>query len=434
MCFDRLQGVAKRCKPETHDIQGQVDETGKWDIIMDYIPKSDPCGSRGEVREWRKVVNKSLFAGGTKTSMRANPVDKCAGILLATVLLLSNCQVCQATRYQGGKAESTLQRMSFSSADEKLPASSLQGKWRATRSIESEAMQGAREKIKKENWEGAISDLNEVLKADPKNVAALTWRGYARLKLDDPNYAMADLSEALKYDEENADALTFRGWTKTNLGDSDGGIKDCTAAIKRHQNAQAFYIRGKDRSMSNNAVAAVADEDKALKLDPNLADAWQIKGQCRLALGDAAIAINDFSEAIKKDPSPRYYLDRGRANLLCDRYEQALPDLTKAVEGMSESTVPYMFRCLTYLGLNDVPSALKDAQKCVKLAPDSPKAHRVMAYALEDSGDLAGATAEYDKAAKLYPADDDKDDMNFCVKRLKGVAADKEASAGAAAK
>jgi tetratricopeptide (TPR) repeat protein len=362
--------------------------------------------------------------------MRANLLDKCAGVLFATVLLLSNSQFCQAYKNQGGKGESTLKRMSFSSTDEKLPASSLQGKWRATRSVESEAMQRAREKINKGNWEGAISDLNEVLKEDPENVAALTWRGYARLKVNDPNYALADLSEALKNDEENTDALTFRGWAKTNLGDVDGGIKDCTAALKRHQNAQAFYIRGKDRSMSNNAVAAVADEDKALKLDPNLADAWEIKGQSRLALGDAAMAISDFSQAISKDPTPRYYLDRGRAYLLCDKYEQALPDLTKAADEMQGSPAPLMFRCLTYLGLKDVPSALKDAQKCVKLTPDSPKAHRVLAYALEDSGDLTGAAAEYNKAAKLYDSGDDHDDMNFCVKRLKGIAANKDATLG----
>lgn len=355
--------------------------------------------------------------------MLSNKFTRFGKIVPAALALLFTIATCQAQGSQDAKTASTLKRMAFSSADQNLPVTALQGKWRATRSIESEAIQRAREKINKGNWEAAIVDLNEALKADPKNVTALTWRGFARLKLNETNYALADLSEALKYDDENADALTFRGWTKTSMGDADGGTEDCTHAIKLHQNAQAFYIRGKGHSMSNNAIAAVLDEDKALKLDPNLADAWQIKGQCRLTLGDAAVAISDFSEAIKKDPSPRYYLDRARAYLLCDQFDKALPDLTKAAEGMPNSPVAYMFRALAYLGLKNIPKALEDAQHSVKLAPDSPKAHRILAYALEDSGDITGATAEYDKASKLYSSDDDQEDMQSCVKRLKSATA-----------
>ena len=56
---------------------------------------------------------------------------------------------------------------------------------------------------------GAVSDITEALKIDPKSVDALVVRGDAKNRLGDRRGAVADSTEALKSEPKKSDALSI---------------------------------------------------------------------------------------------------------------------------------------------------------------------------------------------------------------------------------
>ena len=76
---------------------------------------------------------------------------------------------------------------------------------------------------------------------------------------------------------------------------------------------------------------ALADYDRALALDPNLADAYNNRGILHLARGDVEAAQADFSAAIAINPAHALaYYNRGIALRLHGDLEDSKKDLEQA--------------------------------------------------------------------------------------------------------
>jgi tetratricopeptide (TPR) repeat protein len=77
---------------------------------------------------------------------------------------------------------------------------------------------------------------------------------------------------------------------------------------------------------------AIADCDRALKLDTQNADAWNSRGLARQGKGDLDGALADFDRAIALNPQQAaFYGNRGKAWLLKGEIERALSDLNRAL-------------------------------------------------------------------------------------------------------
>ena len=79
--------------------------------------------------------------------------------------------------------------------------------------------------------------------------------------------------------------------------------------------AQAYLNRGSIKSNRLDLDGALGDYDRAIKLDPNDAEAYFKRGRAFLVEGNSEFAIADFDRSIALDDhNPLVYAERGLAH------------------------------------------------------------------------------------------------------------------------
>jgi tetratricopeptide (TPR) repeat protein len=97
--------------------------------------------------------------------------------------------------------------------------------------------------------------------------------------------------------------------------DLDKATADCTAAIDNEKTAKgdlikALIARGALYARHDQIDLAIADDSRALSLDPTLADLFNARGELWLKKGDRPRAVQDFGAALRLDPNH----EKARAN------------------------------------------------------------------------------------------------------------------------
>jgi tetratricopeptide (TPR) repeat protein len=92
----------------------------------------------------------------------------------------------------------------------------------------------ASEKYKKQDYQGALADLNRAIQLKPSYGNAYYNRGILKLEnLQDTQGALADFNHAIQLDANHADAYNNRGALKTrDLQDNQGALADFNRAIQ----------------------------------------------------------------------------------------------------------------------------------------------------------------------------------------------------------
>src|SRR6185312_14161092 len=142
-------------------------------------------------------------------------------------------------------------------------------------------------------------------------------------------------------------AVVFPAWAQTrseNIArcegdDPDAAIESCTALLQSGQetaaNISAFYNnRGAAYCQKGLYDQALADENKAIALNPNLAAAYINRGSVYAHQGRYDLAVADESRAIALNDAKYLALAYGnRGNHYSDtgHYVQAIEDLNRAI-------------------------------------------------------------------------------------------------------
>lgn len=90
--------------------------------------------------------------------------------------------------------------------------------------------------------------------------------------------------------------------------DIDKAASACTAVIDNEKSAKAELVkaliaRGALYARHDQIDRAIADDSRALQLDPTLADLFNARGELWLKKGDKPKAVQDFGAALKLDPN-----------------------------------------------------------------------------------------------------------------------------------
>jgi tetratricopeptide (TPR) repeat protein len=96
--------------------------------------------------------------------------------------------------------------------------------------------------------------------------------------------------------------------TAAAADDLDKANSACAAVIDNEKTAKADLVkaliaRGALYARHDQADRAIADDSRALLLDPTLADVFNARGELWLRKGDKPRAVQDFGAALKLDPN-----------------------------------------------------------------------------------------------------------------------------------
>ncbi len=82
------------------------------------------------------------------------------------------------------------------------------------------------------------------------------------------------------------------------------------------QPARAYVHRGDAKYVKGDFEGAIADADRAIELNPAVAEAYAVRGDAKRAKGDNEEAIADYDRAIELAPADaQAYARRVRAKL-----------------------------------------------------------------------------------------------------------------------
>lgn len=111
--------------------------------------------------------------------------------------------------------------------------------------------------------------------------------------------------------EDLVAAFINRGVAFRNLGKSKQAVVDYTAALKNAPNDAMIYAnRANARRDIGDLDLALADADKAIKLDSKRDASFFVRGAVYEALNRLDSARRDYMQALTLDPTNRDYQDR----------------------------------------------------------------------------------------------------------------------------
>jgi tetratricopeptide (TPR) repeat protein len=204
---------------------------------------------------------------------------------------------------------------------------------------------------------------NEILKANPKDVDALVYKGQVQIRRNDSNGAIDSLQSALRYDAGNA--------------------------VAHYQLGNAF-------AQQHNEGRAESEWREAVHLRPNLTDAQRSLAALELRRGDVDAVLQTAQEIIKADPSSADgFLWKGVADVARKKYSDAQQDAEQALQRLPENPAPYVLMGDIQLNLKHYPDALKLYQQALDKNPSSADALKgvIFTYSAQKQYDKAIAAA-----------------------------------------
>lgn len=151
------------------------------------------------------------------------------------------------------------------------------------------------------NTDAAIRDYEQALKLDPKSALAHSNLSYAYYDRQNYDKALDEGNQAVALNGNLAEAHINLANARSKKGDYEGALRDYTQALKltRAATMQAgvFNNRGNVRLALNNARAAIDEYSRAIRLQPNYADAYYNLGLAQQALNNRPEAIRNLQRA-----------------------------------------------------------------------------------------------------------------------------------------
>lgn len=181
----------------------------------------------------------------------------------------------------------------------------------------------------------------------------LARRYHPDLNPDDPK-ALEKFRALHEAYEVLTDQVRRQRYDRTGTTEYDG---------TRPQTAHDFYLRGIQQTLARRYKAALADFDRAIELEPNLAEAYLRRIQVRYILEDDAGVLADcqrllqFSESL---PQTYYYLGLARYRL--GYTESAIAAFTEAIAQEPDDPQAYFQRAVAYEDIQEWDEAVTDFQ------------------------------------------------------------------------
>jgi tetratricopeptide (TPR) repeat protein len=243
--------------------------------------------------------------------------------------------------------------------------------------------------------------------------------------------------EVLKASPRDVDALIYRGQIQLHRNDAAGAVDSLQRALKDDPgNAVAHYQLGVAFDMQHNEGRAESELREAVRARPDLTDAQRALATLELRSGDFDALTQSGQQIIAAAPyAPDGYIMRAVAEMNRQKYSDAEQDLTKVMGILPNSAVPYVqmgnlyqvqkkyseaskfYRealdkdpsstdglqgvMNVYVAQKQVDQAIAAARGQIAKSPNTSGFYDLLGTALFQKKDLSGAEAAFHKAIDL---------------------------------
>lgn len=247
------------------------------------------------------------------------------------------------------------------------------------------------------------ADLDHAVAAYP-NWKTYGARGSFYAQKHDTEHAIADFTAGLTFWPDSVDlilhrAAIYRRTGQTALADSEYRRALAVNDITPYGRAQAEEALKMDDK-------AIADFSQALVLNPGSIDALYRRGKIYARQGKSDLALADFDAFLAIRTDTAVMRDRADALFMLHRLSEAETGYTQVIAAAARDDYSYANRSTAERLEAKYDQAMADINKAIELAPDEPSWPNLRAQLEEETGDLAHAMADYDRATTLDPADD----------------------------
>ena len=182
------------------------------------------------------------------------------------------------------------------------------------------------EKMNRGDFEEAIPDFDQTLEIDSQLANAYLHRGIAKIELRRYEEAMEDFNKAANMfpNTHNSEAYLYSGLVRIELNQNEEAIEDFSKAIETIEKykkemrenmhsiqhkidpqfaSKAYHYRGVAKTNLGNYEEAILDFNKAIEIDPQLAEAYFHRGIAKAGLGKKDNKVlKDHKTALRIDP------------------------------------------------------------------------------------------------------------------------------------
>jgi len=217
--------------------------------------------------------------------------------------------------------------------------------------------------------------------------------------------ALTESSQLLERFPNSVVLYNIAGACNAGLMQFDAAIRSYKKALKINPDyADAYSNMGNALKDKGDLEAAIQSYKQALKIKPDYAQAYNNMGNALKDKGDLEAAIQSYKQALKIKPDyAQAYSNMGNAlksqgdvEAAIDSFKQALkikPDYAQAFNNMGNA--------LSEKG--DLEAAINSYKQALKIKPDYVQAYNNIAIALKDKGDLEAAIDSYKQVLKIKP-------------------------------
>ncbi len=256
--------------------------------------------------------------------------------------------------------------------------------------------------VKLENYQVALSHLNLHIAEYPQDPNGYCYRGICRERLEQLPDALADFDRAIAIQANQSVFHHARGRTRQKLGDYKGALADFNLTIEYKPRAAVYDDRAEVHRCLGDRLAALADCDRAIALNPQFIEAYFRRALTYTELGDLDLALLDCHSTIDLNPEHiNAHIQRSWIYFRQNDYRRAKQDC-QTVKRMNKSCfwASYMSGVIDSLsGLKH--NALKNFSRAIEISPNyvSARYHRGIVY--HELGEIPKAMADFEQARSI---------------------------------
>ncbi|MBI1220969.1 MAG: tetratricopeptide repeat protein [Bacteroidetes bacterium] len=259
----------------------------------------------------------------------------------------------------------------------------------------------------------AIAIYDQLLEKDSMNAEYLVNRGWAKLNASSFTRGAEDLLRSATINKQCSRCFIGLAIYSMQNGILEDALEQANMAVKTGDTASFnYFIRAQIYETMGDSYKASKDFNKAIELNPMMADYYYSRGNFLFHLGKYENAIDDFSNAILLEPAiSDFYFQRGYTHFMLKQLNYAVIDVNKAIDLDSNNADYWLGKGTIEEAIGNYTEAKKSYSETVRINPYNALAYFNRANIYFENAELDSSCSDYNRCIQAlsvskYPRED----------------------------